>query len=143
MRVLIVDDDRAVRDALRRALMLAGYDIALAEDGNQAMAQVTETVPDAVLLDVGLPGMSGLEVCRALRKSGNRVPILMLTARETVADRIAGLDAGADDYLPKPFDLGELEARVRALMRRAGADGDPDVLRFAELELDAGRHGVR
>jgi len=143
MRVLIVDDDRAVRDALRRALMLSGYDIALAEDGNAAMAQVAETVPDAVLLDVGLPGMSGLEVCRALRKSGNRVPILMLTARETVADRIAGLDAGADDYLPKPFDLGELEARVRALMRRAGADGDPDVLRFAELQLDAGRHGAR
>ena len=128
MRVLIVDDDRAVRDALRRALMLAGYDIALAEDGDQAMTQVAETVPDAVLLDVGLPGMSGLEVCRALRKAGNRVPILMLTARETIADRIAGLDAGADDYLPKPFDLGELEARVRALMRRAGADGDPDVL---------------
>jgi two-component system response regulator MprA len=143
MRVLIVDDDRAVRDALRRALMLSGYDIALAEDGVQAMTQVAETVPDAVLLDVGLPGMSGLEVCRALRKSGNRVPILMLTARETIADRIAGLDAGADDYLPKPFDLGELEARVRALMRRAGADGDPDVLRFAELELDAGRHGAR
>ncbi len=143
MRVLIVDDDRAVRDALRRALMLAGYDIALAEDGDQAMTQVAETVPDAVLLDVGLPGMSGLEVCRALRKAGNRVPILMLTARETVADRIAGLDAGADDYLPKPFDLGELEARVRALMRRAGADGDPDVLRFAELQLDAGRHGAR
>ncbi len=143
MRVLIVDDDRAVRDALRRALMLSGYDIALAEDGDQAMTQVAETVPDAVLLDVGLPGMSGLEVCRALRKAGNRVPILMLTARETIADRIAGLDAGADDYLPKPFDLGELEARVRALMRRAGVDGDPDVLRFAELELDAGRHGAR
>jgi two-component system response regulator MprA len=143
MRVLIVDDDRAVRDALRRALMLSGYDIALAEDGDQAMTQVAEMVPDAVLLDVGLPGMSGLEVCRALRKAGNRVPILMLTARETIADRIAGLDAGADDYLPKPFDLGELEARVRALMRRAGADGDPDVLRFAELELDAGRHGAR
>ena len=143
MRVLIVDDDRAVRDALRRALMLAGYDIALAEDGNEAMSRVAETVPDAVLLDVGLPGMSGLEVCRALRKSGNRVPILMLTARETVADRIAGLDAGADDYLPKPFDLGELEAR------RAGADAPgrcrrrPRRLRFAELQLDAGRHGAR
>jgi two-component system response regulator MprA len=143
MRVLIVEDDRAVRDALRRALMLAGYDIALAEDGDEAMRQVAETVPDALLLDVGLPGMNGLEVCRALRKAGNRVPILMLTARETIADRIAGLDAGADDYLPKPFDLGELEARVRALMRRAGADGDPDLLRFAELQLDAGRHGVQ
>jgi two-component system response regulator MprA len=143
MRVLIVEDDRAVRDALRRALMLSGYDITLAADGDEAIAQVAETVPDAVLLDVGLPGMSGLEVCRTLRKAGNRVPVLMLTARETVADRIAGLDAGADDYLPKPFDLGELEARMRALMRRAGADGDPDVLRFAELQLDAGRHGVR
>ena len=143
MRVLIVDDDRAVRDALRRALMLSGYDIVVAGDGHEAMAQVAATVPDAVLLDVGLPGMSGLEVCRALRKAGNRVPILMLTARETIADRIAGLDAGADDYLPKPFDLGELEARARALMRRAGADGDPDLLRFAELQLDAGRHGAR
>ncbi|MDX6377944.1 MAG: two-component system, OmpR family, response regulator MprA [Gaiellaceae bacterium] len=143
MRVLIVDDDRAVREALRRALMLSGYEIALAEDGDEALARVAETVPDAVLLDVGLPDMSGLEVCRTLRKGGNRVPILMLTARETIADRIAGLDAGADDYLPKPFDLGELEARVRALMRRTGADGDPDVLRFAELQLDAGRHGVR
>ena len=143
MRVLIVDDDRAVRDALRRALMLSGYDIALAVDGNEAIAQVADTVPDAVLLDVGLPGMSGLEVCRTLRRAGNRVPVLMLTARETVADRIAGLDAGADDYLPKPFDLGELEARVRALMRRAGAEGDPAVLRFAELQLDAGRHAVR
>jgi two-component system response regulator MprA len=143
MRVLIVDDDRAVRDALRRALMLSGYDIALAADGIEALDKVAETVPDAVLLDVGLPGMDGLEVCRTLRREGNRVPVLMLTARETVPDRIAGLDAGADDYLPKPFDLGELEARVRALMRRAGAEGDPDVLRFAELQLDAGRHGVR
>jgi two-component system, OmpR family, response regulator MprA len=142
MRVLIVEDDRAVRDALRRALMLSGYDIALAVDGDEALSRVAETVPDAVLLDVGLPGMSGLDVCRTLRKEGNRVPILMLTARETIADRIAGLDAGADDYLPKPFDLGELEARVRALMRRAGADGDPDALRFEELQLDAGRHGV-
>jgi two-component system response regulator MprA len=143
MRVLIVDDDRAVRDALRRALMLSGYDIAVAADGHEALDKVAETVPDAVLLDVGLPGMDGLEVCRTLRRGGNRVPVLMLTARETVPDRIAGLDAGADDYLPKPFDLGELEARVRALMRRSGADGDPDVLRFAELQLDAGRHGVR
>ena len=131
MRVLIVDDDRAVRDALRRALMLAGYDTAVAGDGPEALDKVAETVPDAVLLDIGLPGMDGLEVCRTLRRGGNRVPVLMLTARETVPDRIAGLDAGADDYVTKPFRLAELLARVRALLRRGG------------IEITQGVHGVR
>jgi two-component system response regulator MprA len=143
MRILVVDDDRAVRDALRRALMLAGYEAVAAEDGERALAGVTTAVPDAVVLDVGLPGIDGLEVCRHLRRTGNRVPILMLTARDAVADRIEGLDAGADDYLVKPFDVGELQARVRALLRRSGSgNGDPDTIRFAELRLDPSRHGV-
>jgi two-component system response regulator MprA len=142
MRVLVVDDDRAVRDALRRSLMLGGYEVFAAEDGYGALAAVDETVPDAVVLDIGLPGLDGLGVCRRLRKDGNRVPILMLTARDAVADRIDGLDAGADDYLVKPFDVGELQARLRALLRRTGGEGDPDVLRFEELRLDAARHGV-
>ena len=142
MRVLIVDDDRAVRDALRRALMLAGYDIAVAVDGPEALDKVAETVPDAVLLDVGLPGMDGLEVCRTLRRGGNRVPVLMLTARETVPDRIAGLDAGADDYLPKPFAFAELLARLRALVRR-GAPERPSVIEAGDLRLDPALRTVR
>src|SRR4051794_19397925 len=128
MRVLVVDDDRAVRDALRRSLMLGGYEVFAAEDGYDALAKVSETVPDAVVLDIGLPRLDGLGVCRTLRRDGNRVPILMLTARDAVADRIDGLDAGADDYLIKPFDVGELQARLRALLRRVGGDGDPDSL---------------
>src|SRR5690349_6127072 len=142
MRVLVVDDDRAVRDALRRGLMLGGYEVFAAEDGHDALAKVAETVPDAMVLDIGLPGLDGLGVCRTLRKEGHRVPILMLTARDAVADRIDGLDAGADDYLVKPFDVGELQARLRALLRRVGGEGDPDSLRFEELRLDASRHGV-
>jgi len=144
VKILVVEDDRAVRDALRRALTLAGYEIQVAEDGEQAIELVIQAVPDAVVLDVGLPGIDGLEVCRRLRKLGNRVPVLMLTARDAVADRIDGLDAGADDYMVKPFDVGELKARIRALLRRAGPDGgdDPDRLSFAELTLDAGRHGA-
>jgi two-component system response regulator MprA len=97
---------------------------------------------DAVVLDVGMPDINGLEVCRRLRSSGNRIPVLMLTARDAVADRIDGLDAGADDYLVKPFDVGELKARVRALLRRAGSNGDPDSVTFEELSLDSSRHGV-
>ncbi len=144
MKILVVEDDRAVRDALRRALTLAGYEIQVAEDGEQAIELVVQAVPDAVVLDVGLPGIDGLEVCGRLRKLGNRVPVLMLTARDAVADRIDGLDAGADDYMVKPFDVGELKARIRALLRRAGPDGgaDPDRLSFAELTLDASRHGA-
>jgi two-component system response regulator MprA len=142
VKILVVDDDRAVREALRRALTLAEYEVQLAEDGTQTIELVAQALPDAVVLDIGLPGIDGLEVCRALRRLGNRVPILMLTAREAVADRIDGLDAGADDYLVKPFDLGELQARLRALLRRGGAEGDPDALTFAEVRLDSARHGA-
>src|SRR5580700_681666 len=130
MRLLVVDDDRALRDVLRRALSLSGYEIRIAETGSEALAEVNGGVPDAVVLDVGLPG---LEVCRLLRREGNRVPVLMLTARDTVSDRIDGLDAGADDYLVKPFDIDELKARLRALLRRASGDGGGDGLSFAEL----------
>jgi two-component system, OmpR family, response regulator MprA len=146
VRILIVDDDRALRDALRRALVLGGYDTVPAESGEAALAQVTSAAPDAVVLDIGLPDIDGLEVCRRLRSSGNRVPVLMLTARDAVADRIDGLDAGADDYLVKPFDVGELRARLRALLRRSRSrshgDVDVDGVSFHELRLDGARHGV-
>jgi two-component system response regulator MprA len=143
MRLLVVDDDRGLRDVLRRALTLTGYEVRLAENGSEALSEVASAVPDAVVLDVGLPDIDGLEVCRLLRREGNRVPVLMLTARDAVADRIDGLDAGADDYLVKPFDIDELRARIRALLRRAGADGDVGSgLTFAELKLDPSRHGA-
>ena len=142
MRVLIVDDDRALRDALRRTLTLGGYETESAEGGQEALTKAATQDLDAMVLDVGLPDIDGLDVCRRLRAAGNRVPVLMLTARDAVSDRIDGLDAGADDYLVKPFDVGELKARVRALMRRAGQNGDPDSVTFQELELDAVRHGV-
>jgi two-component system response regulator MprA len=142
MRVLVVDDDRAVRDALRRVLTLAGYEVQAAEGGAEAIEAVVQAVPDAVVLDVGIPDVDGLEVCRRLRMLGNRVPILMLTARVEISDRVAGLDAGADDYLVKPFDVDELKARLRALLRRTGPDGDPDDLSFAEVRLDRSRHGA-
>ncbi len=131
-----------MREALRRALTLGGYEVELAETGEQALEAVVQSVPDAVVLDVGLPGIDGLEVCRRLRLLGNRVAILILTARDVVSDRIDGLDAGADDYLVKPFDVEELKARLRALLRRTSAQGDPDSLSFAELHLDAARHGA-
>jgi len=142
MRVLVVDDDRAVRDALRRVLTLAGYEEQTADDGAKAIELVAASVPDAVVLDVGMPGLDGLEVCRRLRRLGNRVPILMLTARVEISDRVAGLDAGADDYLLKPFDVAELNARLRALLRRTLPEGDTDELSFAELTLDRARHGA-
>jgi two-component system response regulator MprA len=143
MRLLVVDDDRALRDVLRRALTLAGYDVRLAESGASALAEVAGSAPDAVVLDVGLPDIVGLEVCRLLRREGNRIPVLMLTARATVSDRIDGLDAGADDYLVKPFDVDELKARLRALLRRAHGEGDGDGgLTFEQLRLDPSRHGV-
>src|SRR3954463_11456086 len=142
MRILVVDDDRSVRDALRRALTLGGYEVQMAEGGQQALTQVANGVPDAVVLDVGMPDIDGLEVCRRLRGAGNRVPILMLTARDAIADRIDGLDAGADDYLVKPFDVGELKARLRALMRRNGAGGDPAALSLGAPRRDSARHGV-
>ena len=142
MRILVVEDDRAVREAVRRALTLGGYEVQVAEDGEQAIEMVVQGVPDAVVLDVGLPGIDGLEVCRRLRLLGNRVAILILTARDVVSDRIDGLDAGADDYLVKPFDVDELKARLRALLRRTSAQSDPDSLSFAELHLDSARHGA-
>ncbi|MEA2362294.1 MAG: two-component system, OmpR family, response regulator MprA [Thermoleophilaceae bacterium] len=142
MRVLIVDDDRSLRDALRRALVLGGYDTLSAANGREALAQVAEATPDALVLDIGLPDVDGLEVCRRLREAGNRVPVLILTARDAIEDRIDGLDAGADDYLVKPFDVGELKARLRALLRRSAADEAPDALSFDELQLDPVRHGV-
>jgi two-component system, OmpR family, response regulator MprA len=142
MRILVVEDDRAVREALRRALTLAGYEVQTAEDGEQAIEMVVQNVPDVVVLDIGLPGIDGLEVCRRLRLLGNRVAILILTARDVVSDRIDGLDAGADDYLVKPFDVDELKARLRALLRRTGCSGDPDSLSFAEIRLDSARHGA-
>jgi two-component system response regulator MprA len=143
MRVLVVDDDRAVRDALRRVLTLAGYEVQSAAGGGEAIELVAQSVPDAVVLDVGMPEVDGLEVCERLRMLGNRVPILMLTARVEVSDRVAGLDAGADDYLIKPFDVDELKARLRALLRRTVAETEPDELAFAELCLDRARHGAQ
>jgi two-component system response regulator MprA len=143
VHVLVVDDERAVRESLRRALELEGYEIDLAEDGEEALGRILEAQPDAVILDVLMPGIDGLEVCRRLRGSGNAVPVLMLTARAEVDSRVAGLDAGADDYLPKPFALAELLARLRALLRRAGNGTKAEVLRFADLELDPGTREVR
>ncbi len=143
MRILVVDDERAVRESLRRALELESYEIELAADGPEALEKLdSDRQPDAVVLDVLMPGMDGLEVCRTIRRTGNRVPVLMLTARTQVEDRVEGLDAGADDYLTKPFALEELLARLRALLRRT-ADGSGEVLRFADLELDPGTREVR
>ena len=144
MKILVVDDERAVRESLRRALELEGYEIELAEDGRQALERLArEDQPDAVILDVLMPGVDGLEVCRTLRSQGSRLPVLMLTARTQVEDRVEVLDAGADDYLTKPFALEELLARVRALLRRSGDDGaSGDKLSFADLELDPGTREV-
>lgn len=119
IRVLVVDDDRAIRDSLARALRIEGWQVSTAVDGEDALEQIYQDQPDVVVLDVMMPRLDGLEVCERLRSEGNQVPILMLTARVHTADRVAGLDAGADDYLVKPFDLEELFARIRALMRRA------------------------
>jgi len=144
VRILVVDDERAVRESLQRALVLEGYEIELAADGREALARLAngESQPDAVILDVLMPVVDGLEVCRRLRRAGNRVPVLMLTARDEIENRVAGLDAGADDYVPKPFALEELVARIRALLRRTTGTSD-DVLRFADLELDPGTREVR
>jgi two-component system response regulator MprA len=142
MRILVVDDEPAVRDSLRRALSLEGYDVDLAADGAEALEAVSQTDPDAILLDVLMPRVDGLDVARRLRGKGVRTPILMLTARDEIEDRVAGLDAGADDYVVKPFALEELLARVRALLRRTDA-GSGDVLRYADLELDPRSREVR
>jgi two-component system response regulator MprA len=142
VKILVVDDERAVRESLRRALELEGYEIELAEDGLDALGRLAGNgQPDLVILDVLMPRADGLEVCRRLRQSGNRVPVLMLTARDEVENRVAGLDAGADDYVTKPFALEELLARVRALLRRSGGGGD--VMRFADLELNPSTREVR
>ncbi|MGE0025955.1 MAG: response regulator transcription factor [Thermoleophilia bacterium] len=136
MRILVVDDEPAVRDAVRRALVLSGYTVDVADGGGAAVAALAAEAPDAVVLDVAMPGVDGLEVCRRLRASGDNTPVLMLTARDTVADRVEGLDAGADDYLVKPFALEELLARLRALLRRTGPSEPGTALRFADLELE-------
>jgi len=145
VKILVVDDERAVRESLRRALELEGYEIELAGDGQEALLRLAangDSQPDAVILDVLMPGVDGLEVCRRIRRAGNGVPVLMLTARDAVENRVAGLDAGADDYVTKPFALEELLARVRALLRRA-SDTPSEILRFADLELDPGTREVR
>jgi two-component system response regulator MprA len=142
MRILVVDDEPAVRDAVDRALRLEGYRTELAGDGRAALDALAAAPPDALVLDVLMPGVDGLEVCRRLRAAGDRTPVLMLTARDAVADRVKGLDAGADDCLVKPFALEELVARVRALLRRARDGEQGGVLRFADLVLDTGRYTV-
>ncbi len=137
---MLAEDDRAVREALVRALTLEGYAVTAVANGASALDELRSSAPDLVLLDVSMPIVDGLTVCRVLRAEKNRVPILMLTARTETSDRVAGLDAGADDYLPKPFDLDELFARMRALLRRAASDDDGDTptteLRLGTLNLD-------
>lgn len=144
MRVLVVDDEQPLRDALGRALKVEGYDVEALESGAKALERMRAGGHeiDAIVLDVLMPGVDGLEVCRRLRGSGDKTPVLMLTARVEVEDRVAGLDAGADDYVTKPFDLEELLARLRALLRRAGS-ASGQILRFADLVLDPIAHEVR
>jgi two-component system response regulator MprA len=138
VRILVVDDDRAVRESLRRSLAFNGYSVDLAQDGQEALEMITRERPDALVLDVMMPRMDGLQVCRHLRSTGDDLPILVLTARDSVSERVAGLDAGADDYLPKPFALEELLARMRALLRRTAFDdrSESATLTFADLSLD-------
>src|SRR6478736_1602837 len=139
-RVLVVDDEPAVRRALERALRLDRYDVELAGDGEEALDMLAKSPPDAVILDIGMPRLDGLEVCRRMRQAGDRTPVLMLTARDAIDDRVAGLDAGADDYLVKPFALRELLARLRALLRRV--ESPAQRLRFADLALDPASRDV-
>jgi two-component system response regulator MprA len=143
MRVLVVDDEPSVREVLERILKVEGFDVATAADGSEAVRSQAVAPADAVLLDVLMPGIDGLEVCRRMRDTGDRTPVLMLTAREGVGDRVAGLEAGADDYLPKPFALEELLARLKALLRRSDWDAERRRLRFEDLELDQAAHEVR
>ena len=141
MRILVVDDDPAVSGALQRALRLEGYEVTLAGDGPRALEEVAVRPPDAVVLDIGLPTIDGLDVCRRMRAAGDDTPVLMLTARDAVEDRVEGLDAGADDYLVKPFALAELLARLRALLRRRPEDPG-ETLTFSDLSLDPVTRGV-
>ena len=140
--ILVVDDDRRLAASIRRALAYEGYRVSLAEDGASALKSARESVPDLVILDVMLPGMDGIEVCRRLRAGSESLPIMMLTARDSVGDRFIGLDGGADDYLVKPFAYDELVARVRALLRRTSVVR-PETLAFADLALDVGAHQAR
>jgi two-component system response regulator MprA len=147
-RVLVVDDDRAVRESLRRSLEFNGYAVDLASDGAEALASIAGQIPDALVIDVMMPRLDGIETTRALRTAGNDLPILVLTARDSVGDRVEGLDAGADDYLTKPFALDELLARLRALLRRVqvptGGDGlDDEALAFSDLTLNLATREVR
>lgn len=146
-RVLLADDDRAIREALQRALAVEGYDVVTAKDGAEALDAVRRLQPDVVLLDVSMPVLDGLTLCRVLRAEKDRTPVLMLTARTETSDRVAGLDAGADDYLPKPFELDELLARVRALLRRSrppADDAGEAPLAVADLRIEpAARRAFR
>ena len=145
MRILVVDDDRAVRDSLRRSLQFNGYEVETASDGAEALARVPTARPDAIVMDVMMPRLDGLEATKALRAAGSDLPILVLTARDAVGDRVDGLDAGADDYLTKPFALEELLARLRALTRRASRtvdDDEPTLLSFSDLSLDTATREV-
>ncbi len=141
-RILVAEDDRAVREALDRALRTNGYEVELVGDGAGALAAIQSAPPDALILDVMMPNVDGLTVCRVLREKGDRTPILILTARQEVSDRVAGLDAGADDYLPKPFALDELLARVRALLRRRDGSDAGEPLVVGDLTLDPARRAV-
>jgi len=141
-QILIVEDDERIASMLRRGLIFEGYDAVVAHDGKVALDMARERMPDLVILDLMLPEIDGMEVCRRLRAASD-VPIIMLTARESVQDRVAGLDAGADDYMPKPFAFEELLARVRAQLRRHRPTEGPEILRFADLELDTGTRQAR
>ena len=142
MRILVADDEPQLRRALERALKLEGYEVELAADGDEALAAAAGTSPDAIVLDVLMPKRDGLEVCRVLRGDDDHTPVLMLTARDAVSDRVDGLDAGADDYVVKPFALEELLARLRALLRRSEGGGG-ETLRYADLSLDPATREVR
>jgi two-component system response regulator MprA len=143
MHLLVVDDDASVREALALVLGIDGFDVTTAEDGREAIRTLERHQTDAVILDVLMPGLDGLEVCRRMRARGDRTPVLMLTARAEVSERVAGLEAGADDYLAKPFAREELIARLRALLRRTGWQGDEETLRFEDLVLDPLAHEAR
>jgi two-component system response regulator MprA len=140
-KILIVEDDEQIASFLRRGLAYEGYEVDTAADGSAALGKARDSRPDLVVLDLMLPGMDGLEVCRRLRAAHSSLPILILTARDSVSDRVQGLDAGSDDYMVKPFALAELLARVRALLRRAGP-GEPEILTFGDLKLDTGTRQV-
>src|SRR5690606_21891949 len=141
-QILVVEDERAIASAVRRGLIFEGYEVTVADSGTRALEIARDRMPDLIILDIMIPGVDGIELCRRIRSAGEDVPILMLTARDDVADRVAGLDAGADDYVVKPFAFEELVARVRALLRRRERrDEESDrfggeVLRYEDLELD-------